>query len=91
MKEDIEECICQSCGMPIKNQNDFGTEKDGQKSPYYCTYCYMKGLFLEPELTPSEMVDICAKKYEERKIMPFDEAYELNLKIIPELRRWKFK
>lgn len=51
----------------------------------------MKGQFIEPELTPSEMVEVCARKYDEMKVMPFDEAYELNLKIIPHLRRWKFK
>ncbi|MDD3407993.1 MAG: zinc ribbon domain-containing protein [Methanomicrobium sp.] len=89
--DENDEHICQSCGMPVKNHNDFGTEKNGKKSPYYCTYCYMKGQFIEPELTPSEMVEVCARKYDEMKVMPFDEAYELNLKIIPHLRRWKFK
>ena len=89
LMEDEENYICQSCGMPIKNHDDFGTEKNGEKTPYYCSYCYMRGNFLEPELTASEMIEVCAKKYETTGIMPYKQAYELNLQIIPELKRWK--
>ncbi|MBP2133486.1 hypothetical protein J2128_001440 [Methanomicrobium sp. W14] len=87
--EDEEEIICQSCGMPMKNHDDFGTEKSGGKSQYFCTYCYMRGKFIEPEMTAEEMIESCAKKYEKLGIMPYKQAYEINLRIIPGLKRWR--
>src|SRR5674536_232089 len=31
-----QEPICQSCGMPVKKNEDFGTNADGSKSENYC-------------------------------------------------------
>ena len=34
---------CQSCGMPMGREEDFGREADGALSKDYCTYCYQNG------------------------------------------------
>jgi len=34
--------ICQSCAMPLKNPEEFGTESCGGKNEDYCQYCYEK-------------------------------------------------
>ena len=34
--------ICQSCGMPMQEEQ-YGTEKDGSKNDTYCCYCYKNG------------------------------------------------
>jgi hypothetical protein len=88
--EEEEDLICQSCGMPIKNQDDLGVEPDGKKSLEYCNYCYMKGKFIEPDLTLKDMIETCAKKYDQMGIMPYKQAMEINLQVIPELKRWKY-
>ena len=88
--EEENNLICQSCGMPIKNSNDLGLEIDGAKSPYYCTYCYIKGEFAEPEITMQEMIEVCAKKSEDMGIMPYMQAKEVSLSILPQLKRWKY-
>ena len=36
--------ICQSCGMPM-NEEDFGTNADGGANQEYCKYCYQNGRF----------------------------------------------
>ena len=90
MEKDETDLICQSCGMTIKNHSDLGVERDGSKSPYYCIYCYMKGEFTEPEITMGEMIEVCAKKSEEIGIMPYRQAKEISLTILPGLKRWKY-
>ncbi len=46
---------CQSCGMPMKTEADFGTEADGSRSTEYCTYCYQSGAFTDPAITIDQM------------------------------------
>ena len=29
--------FCQSCGMPLENATDFGTEANGDRSTEYCS------------------------------------------------------
>lgn len=39
--------ICQSCGMPIVNNNQLGSNKDGSLNEDYCKYCYQNGEFID--------------------------------------------
>ena len=32
--------ICQSCGMPIENDNQLGSNLDGSLNQDYCKYCF---------------------------------------------------
>ena len=37
--------FCQSSGMPLQNEADYGTEARGARSEEYCAYCYQNGGF----------------------------------------------
>lgn len=47
--------ICQSCGMPMKDESIYGTNADGSKNSDYCIYCYKDGKFLQ-DCTMDEMI-----------------------------------
>jgi hypothetical protein len=34
---------CASCGMPMKNPDEQGTNADGSKNEEYCCYCLVNG------------------------------------------------
>ncbi|MGE7953276.1 zinc ribbon domain-containing protein [Lysinibacillus xylanilyticus] len=34
---------CQSCAIPLKKNEDRGTEKNSNKSCMYCKHCYQEG------------------------------------------------
>ncbi|MBO4683349.1 MAG: zinc ribbon domain-containing protein [Alphaproteobacteria bacterium] len=79
--------ICQSCGMPMNDENVYGTNKDGSKNSDYCIYCYKDGEFIDK---------VSMEKYIEMMI-PF--AAQANMTpeqmrthcetIFPTLKRWK--
>ena len=52
--------FCQSCGMPLQNEADYGTEAGGARSEEYCTYCYQNGGFTA-DCTMDEMIDFCIR------------------------------
>jgi hypothetical protein len=81
--------FCQSCAMPMEKPEMFGTHADGSKSEEYCTYCFQKGTFTEPDISMQEMIDKCVTIMNQRKIMPEDQARDLMAKTIPSLKRWK--
>ena len=77
---------CQSCDMPLKKDAG-GTESAGSKSPRYCSHCYQKGQFTEPNITVAEMQ---AKVKGIMKSMGFPGFIAGFLtKRIPKLERWK--
>ena len=51
-----KKAICQSCGMPLYNEDDFGTNADNSKNEEYCVYCCQKGQFTDPDITMEEMI-----------------------------------
>ncbi|MFZ0449783.1 MAG: zinc ribbon domain-containing protein [Desulfatiglandaceae bacterium] len=81
--------FCQSCAMPMKKTELFGTRADGAKSEEYCTYCFQEGKFTEPDISMQEIIDRCVAIIGERNIMPEDEARDLMTKAIPTLKRWR--
>lgn len=42
---DSQEIVCQSCAMPLRNADDFGTNSDGGVNVDYCSHCYRHGDF----------------------------------------------
>ena len=54
----MEELYCQSCGMPLKEKEDFGTNADLSQNREYCSYCYQKGEFQQPDITMEEMINL---------------------------------
>ena len=83
--------FCQSCGMPLKEENNLGTEKDGTLSTKYCNYCYQMGEYTEPNLSLKEMKVLGLKGIDEGGGNAFARwllklFYPMQLK---NLERWK--
>ncbi|HXX33979.1 MAG TPA: zinc ribbon domain-containing protein [Thermodesulfobacteriota bacterium] len=81
--------FCQSCAMPMDKPEIFGTNANGTKAEDYCTYCFQKGKFTEPNITMQKMIDKCVEIIVQRNIMPERQARDLMMNTIPNLKRWK--
>ena len=81
---------CQSCGMPFDKAHKkfIAKEADGSDS-IYCTYCYKEGVFLDPDITVEDMVELgvpyLAEKIGEQAAREQLEAF------VPTLARWSVK
>ena len=88
-----EQKFCQSCGMPLADVNDFGTNADGSKNGEYCKYCYENGHFTQ-QCTMEEMIEHCAQfvsefnKDSDRKLTR-EEAIGKMKMFFPHLKRWR--
>jgi predicted N-acetyltransferase YhbS len=85
--------FCQSCGMPLTQNEDCGTNADGSINFDYCKYCYQGGKFLQ-DCTMDEMIEHCAQFVDEvNKHMPRpmtrDEYKAMMRGFFPMLKRWK--
>jgi hypothetical protein len=89
MKEFEGMVFCQSCGMPLGKDEDFGANADGTKNDEYCLYCYQNGKFTQPDITLEEMIEQTSKAIDKEGVMSLEEAKELSQQNIPKLKRWK--
>ena len=85
--------ICQSCGMPMMAEEQFGTNDDGSMNTEYCTYCYQDGAFTG-NYTMNEMIDHNLEfldEFNKDVERPFtrEEARAEMRKFFPTLKRWK--
>ena len=80
--------ICQSCGMPLQKQEDFGKNADGSKSEEYCCYCFQNGKFLDEGITLQEKIEKNVKIAVQMG-MSEDEAKRMASNVLPKLKRWK--
>lgn len=81
--------FCQSCGMPLSDKSQFGTESDGSLSEEYCVYCYKDGNFVF-EGDMEQMIAVCVPHVvQSHKEMTESEAEQMMRKILPRLWRWK--
>lgn len=80
---------CQSCGMPLKKDDQGGgTNKDGSRSTMYCSKCYENGEFRNPEIDSAEKMQVFVKeKLKEMGFPGFIAGF--FTKGIPKLERWK--
>ena len=90
MEQEIK--FCQSCGMPLNDENR-GTNADGSKNEDYCMYCYQNGKFTN-ECTMDEMIEFCAQFVDEvnknmPKPMTKEEYKDMMRQYFPMLKRWK--
>ena len=80
--------FCQSCGMPLTDKTQFGTETDGSPSPDYCAYCYQQGQFVG-EMTMDEMIDFCTPHMVQANPgMTAEQARTQMFRFFPMLKRW---
>lgn len=82
--------ICQSCAMPMKKEEDFGSNKDKTKNKEYCKYCFKDGKFTDEGISLNDKIK---KNIEIAKKMGMDEkkAKEQAQTQIPKLKRWNKK
>ena len=79
---------CQSCGMPLsKDPLGGGTNADGSRTAEYCSHCYMKGAFTQPDITVGEMKTLVEGKLRSMHFPGF--LARRFAKDVPALRRWR--
>jgi len=82
--------VCQSCGMPLsKDPLGGGTNADGSLSSEYCSHCYRKGTFTQPNITAEEMTALVEGKLRSMHFPGF--LARRFSKEVPTLRRWRNK
>ena len=80
--------FCQSCAMPMADENLFGTNADGSKNEDYCMYCFKDGEFTS-DMTMEEMIAFCSEKMVEvHPEMDIEEASKMMNGVFPQLKRW---
>lgn len=80
--------FCQSCAMPLTDDETFGTNADGSKNEEYCVYCYKDGAFTS-DCTMEEMIDFCAAHVDEWSMEVSKEEAIAQMKgYFPQLKRW---
>ncbi len=81
--------LCQSCGMPLAQPEDFGTNADGSRNEDYCHYCFGEGKFFKEE-TMEEAIETCIPFVSEgNPYKDADEARKAMMEFFPTLKRWK--
>jgi hypothetical protein len=74
--------------MPLsKDPRGGGTNADGSKSSEYCSHCYSKGAFTQPDITAAEMTTLVEGKLRSMLFPGF--LARRFAKEVPTLRRWK--
>jgi len=81
--------ICQSCGMPMKKEQDLGTEEDGSLSEEYCRFCYDNGKFTDEGITIEEKIEKLVELGVNQLGMTEEQARTLAETTLPHLKRWK--
>jgi hypothetical protein len=79
--------FCQSCAMPLKSPEDFGTDAAGFRVNDYCVHCFGDGRFTEPSITMQQMIDKCVP-FMAQNGMPEAEARALMNRVLPTFKRW---
>jgi len=82
--------ICQSCSMPLRSENDYGTNADGSKNREYCRFCFQNGAFTDAGITMEEKIEKMVGLAEKMNI-PADNARKMAREILPQLKRWLSK
>lgn len=83
--------ICQSCGMPMQQDDDFGTNPDGTKNGEFCHFCYKDGRFTDEGITMEQKIDKLVDIAVAKLKIPKEQARAHASEIIPTLKRWRSK
>lgn len=90
MRMQPEGSFCQSCGMPLNNDKNKGTKKNGSLSEKFCNYCYKDGEYTAPDISLDEMIEISAKGWSDQDPnTSYEEAKTQMKQFLPHLERWK--
>jgi hypothetical protein len=74
--------------MPLQSDpKGGGSNADGTRSTEYCSYCFIDGKFVNPDMTLPEMKALIVQKMQEKGIPKFVAGFfTLGLS---QLQRWK--
>lgn len=91
----MEMKVCQSCGMPMIANDQFGTNEDHSKNTDYCCFCYEDGHFTQ-EFTMEEMIEHCAQFVDEfnkelERPLTREQAIAGMQGSFPSLKRWQVR
>jgi len=79
---------CQSCGMPLKRDEEGGgSNADGTKSTRFCSHCYVGGAFTQPDITVDQMKVHVRGKMKEMGVPWFITPFVIRG--LPKLERWR--
>ena len=81
--------ICQSCAMPMKREEDFGTNENGSKNLDYCNFCFEYGEFKDKGITLQEKIDKLIEIGTSQLGMTEEQARTMAEQKLPGLKRWK--
>ncbi|MBI6871315.1 zinc ribbon domain-containing protein [Clostridium aciditolerans] len=85
----MERIYCQSCGMPLIDQKEIGTNEDGSKNTEYCIYCFENGTF-KGDMTMEQMIEFCVPHMVNANPHMSEQEARSNLqRFLPTLKRWK--
>jgi hypothetical protein len=74
--------------MPLsKDPRGGGSNADGSVSSEYCSHCYQKGTFTQPNITAAEMTTLVEGKLRSMHFPGF--LARRFAKDVPTLRRWR--
>lgn len=80
--------ICQSCSMPLRKDEDRGTNADESRSRDYCHFCYANGKFTDEGITMEQKIEKMIARAKEVNIPP-ENARLLAQNTLPTLKRWR--
>lgn len=87
-RQQSQELLCQSCGVPLVRREDFGTCANGGRINDYCRRCYRDGDFVEPNLTKQEMMARITGQLMGRRGVSEEDARAVAHRVVSTLRRW---
>lgn len=76
--------------MPLRKDEDFGTNGDKSKSQEYCFHCFQDGKFLDEGVTLQEKIEKNIKFGIQMGTME-EMARSVCENILPKLKRWQKK
>ena len=85
---EIPQGLCQSCGMPIRTKEEFGTDANGRKNKEYCHFCFKDGKFTDEGITMEQKIDKLVEIAKTKMNIPEEKAREMANRVIPKLKRW---
>lgn len=78
--------ICQSCSMPIEQEEHIGTNHDGSKNNDYCVFCFKDGSFTD-NMSLDAFIEN-SLQFASEVGMSEEEMREYCKKMLPTLKRW---
>jgi len=81
--------ICQSCGMPMQKDEDFGMNAGGTKNGEYCHFCFKDGRFTDEGITMEQKIDKLVEIAVSQMQIPREKARAMAEELIPKLGRWR--